>query len=794
MLKWDVDNENPYKVEISKMTGKTISHYKILEKLGEGGMGVVYKAEDTRLDRIVALKFLAKHFLSDEEAKFRFENEAKAASVLNHPHITTIYEIDEVAGDCFISMEYVEGKSVKELSEEKNLTIEQILKIAIQIGEGLDAAHKKGIIHRDIKSDNIMVTAEGLVKIMDFGLAKLRRVSKVTKQGTTLGTIPYMSPEQLQGIETDQRSDIFSYGVVLYEMITGQLPFRGGYEASVIYSIVHDTPEPLAKYKANVPEGLQRVVDKTLAKEKDERYQHVDEMMEDLYAVQQQKQPALKIQKNVAKIPLIIAGIVIILVLMVFSYFFLWPKSTTVSEKSIAVLPFIDMSPQKDQEYFCDGMTDELINRLSNVQGLKVPARTSVFTFKGKTPDIRDVGGKLNVRTVLEGSVQKSGNQLRIIAQLIDVTNGYHLWSEKYDRELKDIFTIQDDISSAIVGALQLKLTSEERQRMSERPLDNATAYECYLRANYEIWRFKEEALDRAVQELKNAVEIAGPNPFLYSAIAEAYRQYVNIGARQEDFFIKAEDYAKKALALNPNFSKAYIVLGYIYEGKNQQEGIHYFKKALAVNPNEPDALRRLTLIYLDVGKRSAAFPLMERLKKTDPLNPSNYLLQGYSYLYNGQFGLALDPCRKWYQSDPENPVKEFFYALTLVYNKAFDEAFSVIEKCAEAEPNNLLSKFGLLLKYGQLKDREKAFLIMTPDFRKTCQRDLEWSYFVADAFALLHENNEAFYWLENAVDRGFINYTFINNYDPFLDTLRGEERFKKLMERVKYRWEHFEE
>jgi TolB-like protein/Flp pilus assembly protein TadD len=463
-------------------------------------------------------------------------------------------------------------------------------------------------------------------------------------------------------------------------------------------------------------------------------------------------------------------------------------------KNSIAVLPFVDMSPQKDQEYFCDGMTEDLINRLSNIRELKIPARTSAFMFKGKTPDMHDVGEKLKVRTALEGSVQKSGSRLRITAQLINIADGYHLWSEKYDRELKDVFAIQDEISSAIVEALRLKLTAQEKKKIAEHQIDNPAAYECYLKANSEIWRYKEDALDRAVQDLQNALDITGPNPLLYSAMAGVYFQYANIGVKQEDYIAKAEDYANRALAIDPDFSKAHQVLGWMHLMGNQHEAIWHFKRAVAANPPEPDALLRLGFTYQEVGKPSAALPLLERLKNVDPLNPGIYLFQGESYLFDGQFGLALEQLRKWYQSDPDNPAKEFFYALILAYNKAYEEAFSVIEKCAKADPNNALSKFGLLLKYGLQKDRENAFQIMTPDFRKTCQRDGEWSYYVADAFALLDEKEEALDWLENAVNRGFVNYPFIIEYDIFLKNIRGEERFKKLMERVKYEWEHFEE
>jgi non-specific serine/threonine protein kinase len=339
-----------------------------------------------------------------------------------------------------------------------------------------------------------------------------------------------------------------------------------------------------------------------------------------------------------------------------------------------------------------------------------------------------------------------------------------------------------------------LKLTKQDQQRISERPIDNAAAYECYLRANSEIWRFKRDAVDRAVQDLQNALDIIGPNPLLYSAMGEAYLQYVNIGAGQEDYLARAEDYIKKALVLDPDFPKANVALGYVYVYRNVQEGIRYWKKALTVNPNELYALRELVLFYQDAGKLSAALPLMERYRKADPLNPDNFLLQGNSFFLDGQFGQALDQKRKWYQSDPQNPVKQFFYALILAYNKAFDEAFPIIDNCAKAEPENVFSKIGLLMKYGLLKDREKAFQLMTPDFQKTCQRDLEFSCNVAEAFALLDEKKEALDWLENAVNRGFINYPFINEYDTFLANIRGEERFKKLMERVKYESEHFEE
>jgi serine/threonine protein kinase/tetratricopeptide (TPR) repeat protein len=778
------------------MIGKVISHYRIIEKLGAGGMGVVYKAEDIKLDRIVAMKFLPKQLLGNQEAKTRFANESRTASALNHPNITTIYEIDEAEDECFICMEYIEGKSIKQLIKEKILSIEEILKIAVQIGQGLHAAHKRGIVHRDLKSENIMLTNEGLIKIMDFGLAKLTGVSGLTLEGTTLGTVPYMSPEQVQGIEVDHRSDIFSLGVVLYEMVTGQLPFRGEHEAAVIYSIINDTPEPLARYKANVPEGLQRVVDKALAKKKDERYQGVEEMTTNLCALQQQMQPVVKMRKQRVKLPVVVGSGMVLVVLMVLGYFLLWPRPVTSSKKSIAVLPFVDMSPQKDQEYFCDGMTEELINRLSNIQDLRVPARTSAFMFKGKTEDIREVGSKLNVQTVLEGSVRKAGDELRITAQLINVNDGYHLWAEKYDRKIEDVFAIQDEISSAIVNALRLKLTSEEAKRLSERPIDDIKAYDCYLKAERLILRYDEKSLDSAFVYLQTAIDIMGDNAQLYAGMAYAYWQYANMGMGQEEYLRRLEEYVAKALDLKPDLSSALAMLGMLHIYKEYPQNIHDairdFKKALEANPFELRALTGMAISYAMIGKPFEAYTFTKTMENHDPLNPWWHSIRGYCYLYDCQFGPALEQSQTYYRADSTSPMAKVQYSWALTCNGKRDEALAVINDTGLESTHNVQTVFYLLLKYALLKDKGHALHLMTPEFQKTCRRDAVWSYMVAARLSLLGSTEEALDWLENAISRGFINYPLFQ-CDPFLDNIRGEERFEKLAEHAKYEWEHFE-
>jgi len=787
------------------MIEKTVSHYRIVEKLGEGGMGVVYKAEDTKLKRTVALKFLPPELTRDADAKARFIREAQAAAALDHPDICTIYEIDEAEGRSFISMAYIDGERLKDKVQRGPLKLDETLEIAIRIAQGLQAAHEKGIIHRDIKSANVMLTSSGQVKVMDFGLAKLAGATMVTKEGMTLGTVGYMSPEQARGEDADNRTDIWSLGVVLYEMLTGLLPFRGEYEQALMYQIMNAAPEPITSLRTGVPMELERVVTKCLEKNRNERYQTSADLVADLRRLRRTlsagtgtaRRSAATAGRAVRRVRWWYWAVPVIAVAIIAAVVFheMPRRAMTPEEKSIAVLPFVDMSPERDQEYFCDGMTEELINRLSRIQGLRVPARTSAFMFKGKTDDIRDIGSKLNVRTVLEGSVQKAGNELRITAQLINVADGYHVWSERYDRELKDVFVIQDEISTAIVNALKLHITSEEKQKMSERPIDNVAAYECYLKAYDKVWRFSESALDSAEQYLQEGIAIVGDNALLYSALALVYWQYVNIGAKQEDYITRSEEYAKKALALDPDFPTANEVLATIYKDflGNPQEALLHYKKALAVNPIELNVLRKLAYTYIvNIGKPSAALPLMERARQVDPLEPWKYLSQGMLHFYDGQYPLALEQCRKFYDADMENPLSRFFYAWMLVCNNERDEAFSIIDESARSTPDNVCTRFGLLLKYGILKDREKAFGEMTFDFQKTCKRDPEWSYYVALMLASLDAKPEALDWLENAVNRGFINYPALERIQ-MLDNLRGEERFKKLMERTKYEWEHFE-
>jgi serine/threonine protein kinase/Flp pilus assembly protein TadD len=739
--------------------GKIVSHYKILEKLGEGGMGIVYKAEDTKLKRVVALKFLPTQLTRDSAAKERFIQEARAASGLDHPNICTIFEIDETGdGRSFIAMALYGGGTLRERIARGPVEVEEAIGIALQIAQGLGRAHEAGIVHRDVKPANIMITDRGEVKIVDFGLAKLAGGAKLTRTGSTLGTAAYMSPEQARGEAIDRRTDIWSLGVVLYEMLTGALPFKGDHEAALLYSIVHEEPQALSALRPALPAPVSHLVAKALQKDPALRYQSAGELAADLRR-------------------LAVAG-----------------AAPPRMEKSIAVLPFENLSPDPDQEYFSDGLTEEVISDLSNVRALRVISRSSAMTFKGTKKKVPEIARELDVRYVLEGSVRKAGNSLRITAQLIDAANDAHLWAEKFSGTLDDVFDVQEKVSRSIVSALKLKLTPEESRKIAARPIENVAAYQCYLRAYTEIWRFSESALETARTQLQRGLDILGDNALLLATMGTLYFQYANIGAAQEDYIAKAEEYVRRALALDPDIPQAHAILGLIVGSfyGDVHEALRELKAALASNPNDVDALRFMTMLSVILGKQAAAAAFMERHKAIDPLSEWNWLFAGGFYLYGGPYERAVEPLRRYYELDPTSMMAQYLYASSLIYVGRLEEAFSIIDRAAEVAPDNVAVKFGLLMKHALLKEREKALGEMTPDFQKTCRRDLEWSYHVAVPLALLDAKEESFDWLENAVNKGFINYPELSR-NPHLDNLRADPRFEKLLERVKDEWEHFE-
>ncbi|MBI5867119.1 MAG: protein kinase [candidate division Zixibacteria bacterium] len=528
------------------MIGQTISHYKITAKLGEGGMGEVYLATDAKLNRRVALKFLPANLSHDPEARARLLREAQAVSQLNHPNIVTVYSIEEIDDRDFIVMEYVKGGTLPEYLRDKDPTLDEILHLAMRIVAGLERAHRSGVVHRDLKPSNILVSDQGDLKILDFGLAKLKGAAKLTQTGSTTGTAAYMSPEQAQAKEADHRSDLFSFGVVLYETIARRLPFSGEHEAAIAYAIMHEHPEPLKRYKADVPDELQRIVSKCLAKRPAERYQSAADLAADLCALQFARQgssgigPARPSRKRSIVVALVSVVVVAILAM---SIAFLAPRiikgpnsKSSADRKMLAVLPFENLG-SPDQEYFADGITDEITGRLAAIRELGVISRTSTMQYKNTTKNLREVAKELGVDYVLEGTIlwdnSRDTSRVRILPQLIRVSDDTHLWAETYQRPLTDIFAVQADIATRIAEAMNITLISPELAALGAMPTRNLDAYQAYLRgldysrgANSGFQRNVESALAM----FQRAVDLDSTFALAYARLSRAHAGMVHYG------------------------------------------------------------------------------------------------------------------------------------------------------------------------------------------------------------------------------------------------------------------------
>ncbi|MBF8295774.1 MAG: serine/threonine protein kinase with repeat [Bacteroidetes bacterium] len=759
------------------MIGQSISHYKILEKLGEGGMGVVYKAQDLKLDRLVALKFLPPNITPTEAEKQRFIHEAKAASSLDHPNICTVYEIDETPdGQMFLAMAFYEGAPLSEKIKQEPLKIDEAIETAIQAAEGLQAAHKKGITHRDIKSSNVMVTPEGQVKIMDFGLAKTTGATMLTKSGATVGTVPYMSPEQARGEKVDHRTDIWSLGVVMYEMIAGRLPFQSPYSEAIVYSILNEEPKPFSLVRSDVPTELESIVKRCLQKNPAERYQRVEELIVDL----RREKAELGKETPREKVPkptkfqwrnwYLIGGAALVVAVLLIVFL---PRFKTLDEgiiestktdlsltwqNSIAVLPFKNISADKEQEYFCDGMTEQLITNLTNLPNVKVIARTSVMQFKNSDKTVQQIAQQLGVAHVLEGSVRKAGNKIRVTAQLIKADDGFHLWAKDYDRQLKDIFTVQDDVSNAIVQALKVKL------------------YDLYLRGTFFLHKSDEASLNRALEYFQKSIEKDRSYALPYAGIANAYVYLADAYLPPKDAYPKAKSSALKALELDSTIAEARAALAYIlgaYE-RDQLSSQREFRRAMEFNPNSVDLLQ-LSAAYLGARMGSAeAIAQADRAIALDPLNPSASWTKG-KVLYDArQYDEVIEQHKRTVELDPN-----FFYSdswVSLAYREKgmLKEALDEYMKVQKLMPKQPL--FGLAILYARMGRQQEAKNILRDIINESTKRYIAPTG-IAMVYISLGEKNLAFKWLDRAYEA----------HDPFLDALKTDVRYDPIHSDPRY-------
>ncbi|MEJ2720138.1 MAG: protein kinase [bacterium] len=740
------------------MIGRTISHYKILEKLGEGGMGVVYKAEDTKLKRTVALKFLSFQDVGTEEDKTRFVHEAQAAAALNHPNICTVHEIDEYEHRSFIAMECIEGQNLKAKIKSGPLQIDEAVRIAAEIAEGLQEAHSKGIIHRDIKPANIMLAASGRVKVMDFGLARSSGRTQLTRSGTTIGTVAYMSPEQAKGERVDHRTDIWSLGVVLFEMLAAELPFKADYEQATIYRIVNEDPPLITSLHSDVPRELERIIEKTLKKDAKERYQSAENLNADLRSI-------LNAARSSSTKGVVTA------------------KQET---PSIAVLPFRDMSSQKDQEYFCEGIAEELINGLVKLKGLRVAARTSAFQFKGRDIDIQKIGERLKVKTVLEGSLRKAGDRLRITAQLINVEDGFHIWSEKYDRELDDIFAVQDEISLAIVDKLKVRLLGEERSALVKRHTVDQEAHNLYLKGRYFWNRRLEGGMKKAMEHFQQAIEKDPDYALAHVGIADVYNVAGFFGfLSPAEAFPRAKAAAEKALAVDTTMGEAHASLAWVatcYDW-DWPSAEKLYARAIELNPQYATAHEWYAIYLWAMGRFDEAIAEAEMARELDPLSLIINTIVGIAYYFARRYEESIANHKKALEMDPNFLLANTYITMPYVDKGQYDEAIDIIRKAEPAAAENAYSLGYFGGAYGRAGLKDDALRILAQLDELALRRYVSTVH-RAILLVGMGEIDEALDNIEKSIEERCPVNIFAKTY-PFFDCLKSNVRFQALMKKI---------
>jgi serine/threonine-protein kinase len=795
-------------MDIEQLAGTRLGNYEIESLLGKGGMGVVYKARQISLNRPVALKILPPNLSSDVSFVKRFKREAEAIAQLDHSNIVQIHDIAKSRGLHFFSMQYVEGRTLDAvLKEEGRLNVDEAVRIITQAAQGIEHAHKNGIIHRDIKPSNIILDETGKAKVMDFGLARTTEErSKLTQSGTLMGTLDYMSPEQCQGDDLDGRTDIYSLGVVLYEALTGRTPFEAPNEVALLNKIINEDPPDIQTHNPDVPISVSKIIFRTMAKDKAIRYSEIGELIEDLRSCAAASEPAKATTPLGVEMPQalsrgrrigVLATAAILVCLGIVGIVFLRQPRTgkpvklaspTASAKektysSIAVLPFVNMSADPDQEYFCDGISEELINALTQFENLRVIARTSAFSFKGQKIDIREIGKKLDVETVLEGSVRKAGNQLRITAQLVDVSTNDHLWSERYDREMKDIFAVQDEITLSIVRELKGKLLGSEKARSAKNYDVNTEAYNLYLRGTYNLYKLTPEGMKKGEAYFKQALEKDPGFAPAYVGLADLHTLLPFFAfTPPEKTFSRARESALKALEIDDTLAAAHSALAqtkmfYDWDWEGAKKG---YMRAIELSPGNAGSHIGYAYYLLFNSHFDEAIKEIETSIKLDPINPGSNFAAGLIHYYAGHNDQAIEFWKTAVLMAPDFPFAHLWLGREYSRKSMYEEALAECKK--ESDINPWARSFTGTI-YVEMEKKDKAQQLLDELIEQSKQAYVPPTT-IAWLYLALGENDKGFMWLDKAYEAGDFWLSFIK-IDRAYDNVRSDPRYIAMLKKI---------
>jgi len=779
------------------MLGKTISHYKILDKLGEGGMGVVYKAEDLALDRTVALKFLPPDSIATEEDRARLVHEAKAAAALLHPNICPVYEIAEAEGRTFIAMGCIEGRSLKDRISEGPLPLDEALSIARQIGDALASAHSKGIIHRDVKPANVMMTTDGRPMLMDFGLAKVAGATKLTRTGTTMGTVAYMSPEQMQGGTADHRADIWALGVLLYEMAAGRRPFGGDYEAAILYSIMNEEPASLAVKGKDIPAGLDGIIAKALAKRANERYgsarelvSDIDELLRDREALPAGRaKPARGLKRAWRRLRpwervTAVGGVSAVIAGLIWAGVTFWPGRGEAID-SIAVLPLKNLSGDPGQEYFVDGMTDELIGQLGKLYALTVISRTSSMRYKNIDKPLRDIGRELNVKSLIEGSVRRAGDRVRISLNLVNARSGKSMWSDTYDMTIADIFTVQTDVALQVIKALRTSLSPGERERLGVKPV-NPEAYQLYLKGMFFASKHVEQETRKAIRCFEQALEIDPEYAAACAGIAASYESLSRYGrVRPEDTHPKAKEYSLRALQLDESLAGPHVTLGGLsISNWDWKDAERHYKRAIELDPNWAAARDTYAFFLFQVGRANEAVVQEQRAVELNPMEVMAHQNLGEVLYYARRYDESIKASLEAIEMDETFPQAHTFLGMAYAAKGMTEEAVKALDRDTEisgGEKPEIESWIGV--GYALAGQTDQARQIYANTVAQTNSGFIS-PFPLACICFVLGDIDRGFDWLKEGYERHDPRMSFLKVH-PACDRVRGDPRYIEWLKKM---------